>query len=281
MKKRIGIYCLIFCLVPFTLQLYAKDQPDEKLFKEAKILIFDREWQKAQEILEELIRDFPESRWYPLAFFYRAKCLQEQEGKEKEAINAYKGYVQLKDRNRSLVEESEISIIDLASDLYKAGKKSYLKEIESRLSSLNKVIKYYAAFKLSYIKERKVAVRGLPVLKEIINKERDDELRDRAKIAMLRIDPEALRDFEEERYERRAVIFKIRVYETETNKTKFSINIPWALADLVFGAIGDEEKALIKERGYDLDRIRDELTRIRANVIVIQGDKITIKMWID
>jgi hypothetical protein len=281
MKKRIGIYCLIFCLVPFAFQLYAKDQPDEKLFEEAKVLIFDKEWQKAQEILEELIRDFPESRWYSLAFFYRAKCLEEQEGKEKDAINAYKSYVQLKDRNRSLAEESEISIIDLASALYTAGKKSYLKEIESRLSSSNKMIKYYAAFELSYIREKKVAARGLPVLKEIIEKERDDELRDRAKIAILRIDPEALRDFEEERYERRAVIFKIRVYETETNKTKFSINIPWALADLVFGAIGDEEKSLIKERGYDLDRIRDELTRFRGNVIVIQGDKITIKMWID
>jgi hypothetical protein len=281
MKKRIGIYCLIFCLVPFAFQLYAKDQPDEKLFEEAKVLIFDKEWQKAQEILEELIRDFPESRWYSLAFFYRAKCLEEQEGREKDAINAYKSYVQLKERNRSLAEESEISIIDLASDLYTAGKKSYLKEIESRLSSSNKMIKYYAAFELSYIKDKKVAARGLPVLKEIIDRERDDELRDRAKIAILRIDPEALRDFEEERYEKKAVIFKIRVYETETNKTKFSINIPWALADLVFGAIGDEEKSLIKERGYDLDRIRDELTRFRGNVIVIQGDKITIKMWID
>ena len=281
MKKRIVIYCLFICLVSLSLQLNARDQTDEKLFKEAKILIFDKEWKRAQEILEKLISDFPESRWYQLALFYKAKCLQEQEGKEKEAIDAYKDYVQLKDPNRGLAEESEISIIDLASELYKAGKKPYLNEIENRLSSSNKVIKYYSAVKLSYIKDKKIAARGLPVLKEIINKERDDELRDRAKIAMLRVDPQALKDFEEERYEKRAVIFKIKVYEKETNKTRFSLNIPWALADLVFGAIGEEEKALIRERGYDLDRIRDELTKLRGSVIVIEGDKITIKMWID
>jgi hypothetical protein len=281
MKKIIGIYCLILCLCPLFLQLHAESESDEKLFKEAKILIFDKEWKKAQERLEELIRGYPESRWYQMAVFYKAKCLQEQGAREKEALNAYRDYLQLKVRNKSLAEESEISIIDLASELYKAGKKSYLKEIESRLSSPNKVVKYYAAFKLSYNKDKKVAAKGIPVLKEIISKERDDELRDRAKIAMLRIDPEALKDFEEERYERRAVIFKIRVYETETNKTKFSLNIPWALADLVFGAIGEEEKALIREKGYDLDRIREELTRYRGSVISIKGDKITIEMWID
>ncbi|MFQ6109564.1 MAG: hypothetical protein ACE5L7_08440 [Candidatus Aminicenantales bacterium] len=281
MKKRIGIYGLIFLLASFSFQVQAKTQPDEKLFREAKILLFDKEWKSAQEKLEELLRQYPESRWHPFAVFYLAKCLQEQKGREEHALSVYKDYIKLKDRNKSLVEESEISIIDLAYALYNKGQKSFLKEIESRLASSSRVIKYYAAFKLSYIKDKKIASKGIPVLKEIINSERDDELRDRAKIAMLRVDPEALKDFEEERYEKRAVILKIRVYETATKKTRFSLNIPWALADLVFSAIGDEEKDLMREKGYDLDRIRGELTRFRGNIIVIEGDTITIKMWID
>lgn len=281
MKKRVGIVCLIFWLAIFSLQIHAKTEPDEKLFREAKILIFDKEWKSAQEKLEELLRGYPESRWYSLGLFYLAKCLQEQKGKEEEALSVYKSYIELEDRNNSLAEESEVSLIDLANALYNKGQKSFLREIEIRLSSSNKVIKYYAAFKLSYIKDKKVAAKAIPVLKEIINKERDDELRDRAKIAMLRINPEALKDFEEDRYERRAIILKIRVYESATKKTRFSLNIPWALADLVFGAIGEEEKDLMRERGYDLDRIRNELTRFRGNIIIIEGDKITIKMWID
>lgn len=281
MKKITILNFLILFLGSFILQAYAQTQPDEKLFQEAKILIFDEKWESAQEKLEELIEKYPESSWFSQAVFYKAKCLEEQEGKEVEALNVYKDYIQLKDRNQSLAEDSEISIIDLANELYKRGKKSYLREIERRLSSSNKVIKYYAAFKLSYVKDKKTAARGIPILKEIVRKERDDELRDRAKIALLRVDPRALKEFEEERYERGAKVLKIRVYKKGEKKAKLSINIPWALADLAFGAIPDEEKSLMRDKGYDLDKIIHELTKIKGNIIEIEGEETTIKIWID
>jgi len=279
MRKIAVILLLLLVFASFSLQGYAED-PDKELFQEAKIYLFDKKWKDAQEKLEELLRKYPESRLYSLALFYKAKCLQEQRGKEEEALRVYEDYTRLEDRNKNLAEEAEISIIDLAYELYN-NKKSFSQEIEKRLSSPNKVIKYYAAVKLSYIKDKKVASKGIPVLKRIIDVEKDDELRDRARIALLRIDPDALQEFEEERYERRAVIFKIRVYEKETDRTKFSLNIPWALVDLVFGAIPEEEKTLIKGKGYDLNRIRDELTSERGYVLMIEGEKIIIKMWID
>ncbi len=189
--------------------------------------------------------------------------------------------MKLRDRNPSLAEESEISVIDLGYELYKLGKRSYLKEIERKLASSNRVVKYYAAFKLSYIKDRKVASKGISTLKEILKEERDDELRDRAKIALLRVDPKALKDFEEERYERRILILKIRVYKKGEKKAHFSINIPWALADLALGAIPEKEKELIREEGYDLDKLRRELTRFEGNIIEIKGEDTIIKMWID
>lgn len=280
MRKIVVIPLLLLVFASFSLQVYAED-PDKELFQEAKIYLFDKKWKDAQEKLEELLRRYPKSRLYSLALFYKAKCLQEQTGKEEEALRVYEDYTRLEDRNKNLAEEAEISIIDLAYELYNKNKKSVSREIEKRLSSLNKVIKYYAAVKLSYVKDKKVASKGIPVLKRIIDVEKDDELRDRARIALLRIDPDALQDFEEERYERRAVIFKIRVYEKETDRTKFSLNIPWALVDLVFGAIPEEEKTLIKGKGYDLNRIRDELTSERGYVLMIEGEKIIIKMWID
>jgi len=265
----------------FLLQAYALTQPDEKLFKEAKILIFDKEWKSAQEKLEKLLKKYPDSPWFSEAVFYRAKSLEEQEGKELEALNAYMSYIELKDRSKSLTEESESSIIDLTYGLYEKGKKSYLREIEKRISSSNKVIKYYVAFKLSYVKAKKIAARGIPVLKEIIKKERDDELRERAKIALFRIDPKALKDFEEQRYEKKAKILKIRVWEKGEKSPTLKINIPWALADLALGAISEEEKVLMREKGYDLDRILKELAEFKGNIIEIEGEDTIIKIWID
>lgn len=280
MRKLGTILILILCL-SFGLQAFNQVDPDEKLFQDAKILIFDKKWEDAQDKLEEIIEDYPESPWYSQAVFYLGKCLQEQPGEEVKALNVYKDFIQLDERNERLVEESEVSIIELSFKLYEKGKKSYVKEIERRLSSPNRVIKYMAAFKLSYAKDRKTAKKGLPVLMEILEEERDDELKDRAKIAVLRVEPDALKDFEEESYENRAKILHIRAYEKDGKKIKLSLDIPWALADLALAAIPAEEKESIRDEGYDLDKIIRELTRVKGNIIEIKSEDSVIKIWID
>lgn len=279
--KKLSITLVIILCVSLVLRAYAKVDSDEKLFQDAKILIFDKEWKDAQGKLEELIEDYPESPWYSQAIFYLGKCLQEQPGKEVKALGIYNDYIQLDKRNDQLVEESETSIIELAFRLYERGEKSYLSEIEKRLSSPNKVVKYWAAIKLSYAKDKKVARMGLPVLLEILDVERDDELKDRAKIAVLRVDPDALKDFEEEKYERRAKMLHIRVYEAGNKKLKLSLDIPWALADLALAAIPDEEKQSMREEGYDLDKIIQDLARVKGNIIEIKSEDSVIKIWID
>jgi tetratricopeptide (TPR) repeat protein len=279
--KKLGTTLIIILCVSFILQAYAQVDPDEKLFQDAKILIFDKKWEEAQKNLEKLIENYPESSWYSQAVFYLGKCLQEQPRKEVEALKVYKDYIQLDEHNEQLVEESEVSIIELSFKLYDEGKKSYVKEIEKRLSSPNRVIKYMAAFKLSYARDKKTARKGLPVLMEILEKERDDEFKDRAKIAVLRVDPDALTDFEEERYEGKAKMLKIRVYEEGKDKLKLSLDIPWALADLALAAIPQEEKESMRKEGYDLEKIIRELTRVKGNIIEIKSEDSVIKIWID
>jgi len=279
--KKSGITLIIILCVSFVVQAYDQVDPDEKLFQDAKILIFDKQWENAQKKLEELIKNYSESPWSSQAVFYLGKCLQEQPGKEVKALKAYKDYIQLDKHNEQLVEESEVSIIELSFKLYDKGNKSYLKEIERRLSSPNRVIKYMAAFKLSYARDKKTARKGLPVLMEILEEERDDEFKDRAKIAVLRVDPDALKDFEEERYEGRAKMLKIRVFEAGKKKIKLSLDIPWALADLALAAIPEEEKESMRREGYDLDKIMRELTRVKGNIIEIKSEDSVIKIWID
>ncbi len=279
--KKLSINLVLILCLSVALQAYSQVKPDEKLFQDAKILIFDKKWEGAQEKLEEIIEDYSKSPWYSQAVFYLGKCLQEQPEKEVEALKIYKKYIQLDEHNKNLVEDSETSIIELAFRLYERGNRSYVSEIEERLSSPNRVVKYWAAVKLSYAKDKKEARKGLPVLLEILEKEKDDELKDRAKIAILRVDPDALRDFEEERYESRAKILKIRVYEEGKKEPEFSLDIPWALADLALAAIPEEEREKMRREGYDLDNIIRELTRVKGNIIEIKSEDSIIKIWID
>ena len=280
MKKK-AFYFIIFLFASSALLAYTQTQPDERLFQEAKIFIFDEEWKEAQERLEELIENYPDSRLYSQAIFYRAKCLSEQKGKEVKALKAYQDYLGLRYKNKSIAEESEISIMQLAYQLYEKGKKSYLEEIEARVGSAEKVIKYFAAIKLSFVEDKKIASKGIPVLKQIIRRERDDELRDRAKIALLRIDPDTLRDFEEEEYEERLLILKVRVYAKGEKEPAFSLNIPWALADLALSALSEEDKENLREEGYDLDKIIEKLIRSKGEILRIVTQNKIFKIWIE
>ena len=98
--RKTGAFLIMIFAASFLLA-YAQGKPDEKLFQEAKILIFDEKWVEAQEKLEELLDKYPRSRFYSQSLFYKAKCLSEQDHREGEALRAYKEYLQLKKKNEN------------------------------------------------------------------------------------------------------------------------------------------------------------------------------------
>jgi len=272
----LGLILMVSVFTP----LNALGQSDKELFQEAKILIFDKEWEKAQEKLEELLEDYPDSPWYSEALFYLGRTLEGQKGKEKEALDTFKKYIMRRDVSEILIQEAEISIINLTITLYEKGRKSYLKEVKIRLYRPDDQIRYYAAFKLSYLKDKREAKEAIPVLKEILKEERDQELRDKAKIALLRIDPGAFEDYEEESKERRGRMLKFRVINRRTKDDLFKFNVPWALADLALANIPEEAKNDLRKEGYNLDRITRELVE-KGEIIEIETKDVIIKIWID
>ncbi len=276
---------VIIVLLGFVSALAAAQQsPDEKLFEKAKSLFFDEKWEDAQEAFEDLLDDYPKSSLVPQATFYRATCLARQKGHEEEAIEAYKDYLSGKGRNDSLAREAETSIIDLAYELYKDDEEDYLDEIEQRLESPNRGIRYYASFKLSLVKDKQIAIQAIPVLERIIVEESDRDLRDRAKIALLRIAPDSLKDVQDREEKGRAKVLKIRVMVEGRKEAEFSLNIPWALADLALQAIPEKDKAALRREGYDLEKIIHQLTRIKGNIIEIRPKEDrsrVIKLWIE
>ncbi len=261
--------------------LFAQTRSDDELFQEAKILIFDKKWEEAQDKLEELLAEFPGSRWAGQALFYKAECLGARKGKEREALEAYKDFLRSRGGSPSLVEKSEGSIVDLAYALYRTGDRGMIREIESRLDHPNKAVRYYAAYKLSSVEDKKAARKSVPVLEEILEKETEPELADRARIALLRVSPESLRSDESPRKSGlQARVLKIRIWTKGKKSPDVSLNIPWALADLTLGAILDSERESLRRRGYDKDTIMKTIIDSRE-ILRIEGDEGIIEIWIE
>ncbi len=278
--KKMPLYLGIFMMISAFFPAYAHMQSDEELFQEAKIMIFDKEWENAQEKLEELLEDFPDSPLYSQALFYLGRTLENQKGEEKEAISVFKKYILRSDSNEVLTQEAEFSIIKLSFDLYERGRKSYLKEIKTRLYRPDRFVRYYAALRLSYVEDKREAREAVPVLKEILEEEEDQELKDKANIALLRIDPNYFQEYEEKRDERRLMLMKFRVINKRTRAETFSISIPWALADLALANIPEDAKAELRKEGYDLDRILKEVIE-GGRILEIETKETIIKIWIE
>jgi len=282
--KKITIGAVIIFLCAVLLQASLWTQKDERLFREAKILIFDEEWEEALEKLEEYLEDYPDSSLFSQALFYKATCLKELKSNEVEALQTYKEYLRINGRNRSFTEEAETSIIDLALLLFNKGRVFYLREVEDRLLSENNVIRYYAAFELSYIEDKDIAVRAVPILERILQEEKDERLRDRAKIALLRIDPEIIKDLEEEEpHQFNVRILKFSVHKIGKKEPEFFISIPWSLADLIFSIIPKQSRDSMKKQGVDINHIIADLTKLKGRVFEIRDDEegILIKIWLE
>ncbi len=273
---------IFLCAVLMQASLWT--QRDDRLFREARILIFDEEWEEALEKLEELLEEYPDSPLFTRTVFNKAICLKELGGNEVEALKTYKEYLRINGRNRSLTEEAETSIIDLALQLFERGRVFYLREVEDRLLSENNVIRYYAAFEMSYIEDKDIAVRAVPILQRILREEKDERLKDRAMICLLRIDPELVKDLEEEEPRE----FKVRILNFSVHKIGnmeqiFFIGIPWSLADLIFSIIPEQSRISMKKQGVDIDHIIADLTKLKGRVFEIKDDEegIIIKIWIE
>jgi hypothetical protein len=281
--KKLTVLIALFVVLSMGSGLYAQTTPDETLFREAKLLVYDKSWAAALIKLDDLREKFPDSPYAGQGLFYKGECLSGLGGRERDALRAYKDYIRLADAKPSLVEESEGSIIDLAFGLYENGDAPAIGDIERRLGHDNKVVRYYAAYKLSLVQDKKLAAKAAPVLMKIVESEKDPELLDRARIALLRVSPESLKSIEDRQPATRTPrMLKIRIWEKGSKEPVFSLNIPWALADLALGAMDEDDRAELRKKGYDLNKIVNELAKSKESILRIVGDDgSVIEIWIE
>jgi len=280
--KKLTVLIGLFVVLSVGSGLYAQTTPDETLFREAKLLVYDKSWAAALIKLDDLREKFPDSPYAGQALFYKGECLSGLGGRERDALRAYKDYIRLADAKPSLVEESEGSIVDLAFSLYEKGDAPAIGDIERRLGHDNKVVRYYAAYKLSLVQDKKLAAKAAPVLMKIVESEKDPELLDRARIALLRVSPESLKSVDKNPSPGSPRMLKIRIWDKGSKEPVFSLNIPWALADLALGALDEDDQAELRKKGYDLNKIVNELAKSKESILRIVGDDgSVIEIWIE
>jgi tetratricopeptide (TPR) repeat protein len=270
-------------IVLLTLTLMsASPSEDHILLQKSKSLIFDSKWQEAVILLDEVILKYPRSGSYAPALFYKGKCLEET-GNPVGALNLYQLYLKT-DKNGGFKEDVQIAVIDISYNLYSSGKKELLKNILQFLySELDTVAQYYAAFKLSYYKNKDIAKLGVPVLKEILLSEEDPDLKARAKIALMRIDPSIMKDIEIEQKSGQKMI-QVSIYSKEKKLTILNIAVPLSLADLLLNSLDENELDIkdLKLNSADIRKeILDKIQKAQSGILTFETEDVIIKIQIN
>src|SRR5213594_3269750 len=279
---------LVNLLVSAVLALATPDAADpgrdQELLNQGKLALFDKKWDEARAIFERVIQSFPKSTLVPQASFFAARCLQQQ-GKEVEALKAYEQFLQKHSGEPFLPSEARNAVVELAVSLAEKGDGSYKDRVVAALNDPRKEVRYFAAIRGSYLSDRKVASLATPVLREIVDKEKERELDDRAKIALLRIDPNALqlqRGPSERDGGSGPRMFHILIRENGAKEPTVELNLPISLAELALSALSASQKGELRRKGFDVDNAWESLKRMgRSDILTIRDRNALIKIWIE
>lgn len=279
-NKKINYIILVLaisCL--FTGFLQGEQKSARELFNDAKLALFDRQWDIALDKLDLLSQAHPGNSYSTQVLFYKGRCYQEKK-MAKEALENYNRFIKVTD-NPTLKADAENSVIDLNASLYKKEKKTrYLQDIVALLKSKALEVRYYAAFKLSYVKDKTYAKKAVPVLNMMVELEDDEDLVDRARLAIMRIDPGLLKkDTGSRQIELRVLSIQV-VDKSKGGKESFSISIPFGLANLALQSVPDDAKELLKEKGYNVNEILDIIVKSGGDVFKIESEDVIFRIWV-
>jgi hypothetical protein len=280
----------------------AAAQADSEKLRSAKALFFDRKYAEARQAWLSIQAGATGSD-ADAAAYWVARC-SESLGENTRALAEYGAYLERRGKDPTLAEEAKTSRVGLAARLYRGGHRQHLPILRKALSDPSKTVQYYAAFQLADLGPE-VAQPAVPVLKRIVEQERDADLVDRATLKLLRLDPQALSPRTSAGPTsgpassgptragpthaprggavREATWLKIRIHQEGKAAPVVSVNLPVGLADLVFDSLPDDARAELRKEGFDAENFWKRLRKLGpAEIVEIKGeDGELIKIWLE
>jgi hypothetical protein len=265
----------------------AAAQADAERLRAAKELFFDRSYGEAREAWQSIAAS-GRGADAQAALYWVARC-SESLGESERALGEYAAYLAARPSDRTLVEEAKTSRVALAVKLARSGKRQHVGIATDALGDPSSIVRYFAALQVASLGPD-AGKAAVPVLKEILAREKDQDLVERAKLALLRLDRDALAEAAPRESPRRAKgkdraagWVRVRVYEKGVAKPKVAINVPVALADLVFKSLPDDAIADLRREGYDARTFWEAVKKTGpAEILTIEGDEgERIQVWIE
>ena len=260
---------------------------DPELSRKAKALFFDRKFAEARDAWQAVLQGSrgPEA---DQAAFWIARA-SESLGEPERAFQEYGAFLARRPADPALVEEARTNRVGLAAQLYKAGQRQHLDVLTAALTDSSRTVRYYGALQLASLGSE-VGKRALPMLCRIVSEEKDEDLVDRATLAILKLDRQSpcLRPSvkaEGHVADTRADVrmLRVRIFDKGAARAKVTVNLPMALADLLFKSLPDEAKHNLRRKGYDADNFWQQLKKLGPTQIIdIEGDEgEKIQIWIE
>ncbi len=275
---RLGTW--VVCALLLAGAVPARAQGGGERLRAAKTLFFDRKYAEARAAWEAVRA--AKGADAEAAAYWIARC-SESLGENERALGEYEAFLALRPKDRALAEEARTSRITLAAKLYKAGQKRHGAILRDALYDSSKTVRYYAALQAAKLGPE-MGKPAVPILLKIVTEEKDPDLVDRAKLELLRVDPDALASVTAHANAgaappaprttgRDAHWVRIRVFKPGQSRANVSINLPMALAELVFKGLPDDVKSDLRKEGYDAENFWERLRRLGpTEIISIVGD---------
>jgi hypothetical protein len=264
-------------------------QPDQERLRTAKTLFFDRKYAEARQAWEA-VRAASRGADAEAPTYWVARC-SESLGENERALREYDAFLALRPKDRTLIEEARTSRVGLAARLYKMGNRKHVQVLKDALSDPGKTVRYYAALQMSGL-DTAMGRLAAPVLRQILAQEKDPDLVDRAKLGLMRADPAALGAPSAPSGRAapaapvapkggEARIVRIRITERGASRPKVSINLPLALAEMLFKSLPDDVKDDLRRDGYDAETFWMKLRELGPSAIISieKDDGERIQIW--
>jgi tetratricopeptide (TPR) repeat protein len=260
-------------------------QSDPERLRAAKALFFDRKYAEARAAWQHVLTGAKGTEADTAAFWVARSS--EHLGEYERAFKEYAAFLARKPADRALAEEARTNRVGLAARLYKDGRKQYLPVLHQALSDPSKTVRYYAGLQSCGL-GAEAGKPALPLLKTMVQTETDEDLVQRAKLCLLRLDPKALSQVSASSGPSRPTdaargrMLKLRI--TEHGQRKVSIEVPLALAEIVFKSLPEDAKRELRLKGYgDPEHFWEQLVKLGpTQVIDLQSDPgERIQIWIE